>query len=534
MPTATYVFGVDWGGYGTVGSWESQSVVQWQAVSDVQWQAWEDDEASTDVETGNVMSLDCSRGRDFASQLTGRSVAGRCDVQLDNTADRFNSFRSAGPLYGKLLPGRRVRLRTTSPVATSIWTGWLDTIAPSIAQSRAKTARLTASGALKRLKNKRAYPQVSSGAATGALLEEVLDSADWPASDRGLDAGQTTTGRWGEGARNALSAVRSLEETEMGFMLEGVAWDLLYEDRHHRLTSDHIVSQATFSDGGSPTQGYEQIAQADPLRETFNEVTVGVQAYSQQSLAVLWTHGADTPTLIAGESKTWLAEYPNVSQSGAVEHEFVSGTNLVPSHVHAWTTPVVGTDVTQSGVSDSDLAVAVAKSAKRMSITITNNHASSTATLTKVQARGQAVTKDAISTVREEDATSQAAFGQRTYRLPGAYYSSTSEGQEAARYVLSRYKNPLPVLTMSYTAGRGSNELTQALTRTISDQITLVASSAAGLGINRGFFIENIRHQVSAGGMRHQTSWKLSPVSGDAGYWILGVSRLGEETALVW
>jgi hypothetical protein len=54
--------------------------------------------------------LSASRGRDRASQLVGRSTAGRFSCTLDNSDARFSSFETGSPLYGKVLPGRKLRL----------------------------------------------------------------------------------------------------------------------------------------------------------------------------------------------------------------------------------------------------------------------------------------------------------------------------------------------------------------------------------------------------------------------------------------
>ena len=78
--------------------------------------------------------------------------------------------------------------------------------------------------------------------------------------------------------------------------------------------------------------------------------------------------------------------------------------------------------------------------------------------------------------------------------------------------------------------------MTQALTRDVSERITVVASGtgAAGaqLGIDRDFFIEAIAHRYSLAG--HWVGYELSDAfEGDGGYWVLGVSTLGNDTRLV-
>lgn len=484
---------------------------------------WDDDgdfgDTGEDI-TSVLWAVECERGRNYASQLTGRAQAGRLVATLDDRVGDYAPFNTSSPIAGDVVPARRVRLRATAPVAATIWTGFLDRIQPQREVGKHGKAVLYASGALGRLNGKRVNPPASSGAATGTLIGLVLDDVGWPAGDRIIDAGQTVTGRWFVQDKDALAAIRELEETELGFFHEGLDWDIVYEDRHHRLKGDHLSSQATYSDVAGAAIVYQRINELDPLREIFNEIPVTIRTFTLLSLAVVWTLNESNPTLGPGESKTWWAKYPNdATPAGA--------------YVEAWTTPVVGTDVTQTGVANGDIAIAVDKFANSMKITVTNNHATATATLTLIQARGTAVTADEPVRVVAEDATSQATYGKRTFRLPGPWYPNTSEAQSLAEYLVSRYKDPLATLDLAFKASRDSTMETQALQRDLSELITVIAENDVALGINSLFFIEAIRHQINFRDDRaHWVTLKLSQSEGDQGFWILGTSLLGETTKL--
>lgn len=86
MPFQRYQLAVDWDNDGTFG------------------------EAEDDI-SADVLSLDAKRGRDYASQLTGRSVAGKLTAVLDNESQKYSSFNTGSPITGKVLPGRKVALR---------------------------------------------------------------------------------------------------------------------------------------------------------------------------------------------------------------------------------------------------------------------------------------------------------------------------------------------------------------------------------------------------------------------------------------
>jgi hypothetical protein len=73
--------------------------------------------------------------------------------------------------------------------------------------------------------------------------------------------------------------------------------------------------------------------------------------------------------------------------------------------------------------------------------------------------------------------------------------------------------------------------VSQALSRDLSDRITVVATNDSKLGISADFFIESEKHQVSAGGQEHRIVWELSPASGGySQFWVLGTSVLGTST----
>lgn len=474
--------------------------------------------------TENLFTVETRRGRDYASQLTGRATAGKLVANLKNPSGLYSSYNSSSPLHGNILPGRRVRLRTTAPDAYTIWTGFLERIIPAGTYDGYPVVTFEASGPISRISEKDVTPAKQSGVLTGVIVGAILDAASWAAGGRTIDDGQTTIDNWNVGKMKALSAIRDIEETEMGFFYEGADGKLIYEDRHHRLKGAHLVSQQTYSDAAGAAMGYRTIEQADPLREIYNEILATIQSYTTAgSSGVLWTL-AETPTVSAGQSVTYWAEYPNV------ETDPTTG-----AYVSAWDDPVVGTDITQTGVADGDIAVTVSKFANSMKMVITNNHATATATLTLVQAQGTKVTKNTPVTISEEDSTSQGKYGIRSYQLPAKWLQNTNAGADYVNYLISRYKDPVPVLALSFLANKSDTAMTEALTREISDRITVVATGATTeLGINDDFFIESISHRITKAGFHHEVTFELSAAEGDGGYWVLGTSVLGSTTKLAY
>ena len=362
---------------------------------------------------------------------------------------------------------------------------------------------------------------------TSDALDDVLDDAGWPSADRTIDAGQVTMTRWGADGVEALTAMFEIEETELGFLAEGRDGKIVFESLSHRLSTPHTTSQATFSDASGAALPYDAVQELDPWRDIYNRFEADVITYAVQGLAVLWTLTGETPVVNPGASLVFWAQYPTPDAA----REAIG--------VDAWTTPVASTDYvanSDSGGGGTDLtasvAIAVSKFEKSMKMTFTNN-AAVPAYMTTMQARGTAVYRNDPIRVADEDTTSQTSYGKRTYPLRGKFYPTTTRARSFCEFGVSRFKDPMAVLAMGYDPAQSDDHMTQALTRDISDRITVVGSgtgqSGAGLGISDDFFIEAETWRWDLSGYRVRYDLGYAP---SQDYWVLGVSLLGIDTRL--
>ena len=507
---------------------------------------WDDDgnflNAYSDV-SDDILELDWSRGRDSASQLTGRAIAGELQARLKNEDDLYNSFNTDSDLSGKLVPGLAVRLQISSssesltfpytfpitfPEMEPAWAGYLDSISPSFLRTGGKQLTLRATGPLARIAARETAEIVTSTSIrTGAAITLAINDAD-SSIPTNIDTGDTTMTRWWASGQPALGAIRDIEETEIGYVGESPTGEIVFESRQSRLKTPHITSQATFSDASDATLTYANIEQVDPLAELYNTMNANVQLYTVGSLAVLWTlaeSGANSPPLVVGEAKTFVARYP----TGA------SANNA--RHVNAWTTTAATTDMTANAAADgtgtnltSDIGISVAKYAESMSVTLTNN-STTDAFITKLQARGTPVTADDPLKVVEEDSTSQSSFGKRTFPLIGPFIPSEQEARDLMAFLLAIHKDPMRTMILTWDGNKDATHETKARTLDISDRITITASNRAGLGINDDFFIEYMRHSMDISG-RYRVTYECSEATAYGGFWVLDVGKLGAGTKL--
>jgi hypothetical protein len=506
----------------------------------VDWNNDGDFTDSNDDISGDTLSVTWSRGRDYASALQGRSVAGKLSAVLINTDGKYSPSNTSSALTGNILPGRSIQLQAgsgsfpyTFPIAFNDgvrWQGKLDRIKPSPAASGRRTATLTAFGTLGYLNQFETQLASQTNRRTDQAVGDILDDVGWDeADDRDLDTGQTTISRFWISGKKTIDALRLVEEAEAGFIKESKSGQIAFESRYHRLTETaSTTSQATFSDADGAAHTFVQVAQDDPLGTIINHVEATARTFTTASVSTLWVHpetGSASPTLAPGEAKTFEAEFPNPDAANSA------------MEVDAWTTPAATTDFLFNAASGgggtnltADITVTQSKTAERMAITLTNSATGSSGYVTKLQARGTAVSTKNPCVVRAIDTTSQGIYGERKYVAKTKFIPTTSEAQDWCDYQVSVSASPTNILTLTIPASAPGN-IGQSLTRDLSDRITVTATGDAKLGVNADFFIESEKHAVTAGGTQHVTSWQLSPASGGySQFWVLGVGVLGTST----
>jgi len=498
--------------------------------------------------TARTMKVEWKRGNDYASQLTGKAVAGILVADLNNESGDYSTFNSSSPLAGNLVPGRKVKLTGNDGSTTrTLWTGFVDSIEPLPSATGANRARLRAIGPLGYLNKFEVSTTMFASQYAGALIGEVLDVAGWSADDRDLDTGIVEFPRFWCERTKTLKALRLIEETETGLLEESADGKIVYRDRHARSKDTKSTnSQATYSDAGGAALAYSAIQQIDPLKFIFNELrakipvlsgawilgsaSLGIQTELAGDDEVLWTHpetGPKSPSISAGATRKFTATFPN-SGSGSTSTAVDYWSNLTATTDYLANDSADGTGTNRT----SNITVTLTRRAQSMDIALANGH-SSTVYITKLQAQGFKVTSKDDVEISAVDSTSQTAFGKRSYPHPGKFVPDSEEAQNWADFHLQAWKDPVPLLKVTLVGNRSTATLTDIMSREISDLVTVTATNNAGLGLSEGFFIEQIHHTLDAQ-LNHRASFLLSQSAGYAGFFLVGTSALGYSTRLAY
>jgi hypothetical protein len=476
MPNATYRLMVDWDNNGTL----------------------EDQTTYLRISPG----IKAVRGRDQIRSLAP-PMAGSASCEVDNQTKRYSPEYVAGALYGNLLPGRRVQIEAIYAAVTYyLWTGYLDDLPQYPDRSRLSVG-LPAIGPLSKLANQQISTALYSSIATGTAIGHVLDAVGWPAGDRVIDTGNTTLDWWWLNNTDAISALRSLLASEGpgAAIYEDGLGRIVFEDRgYRRTTARSITSQETFSDtGAQPTFG-KSFAYNPELKNVFNLITITIKTRTAKASAAVWSLGNNL-TLAVGEVRAILA---------TASDPF---TNAI--------TPVSPTDYTASAGS---LASVVLSRTSGTSTVITLTAGASGATLTGLQLRAQTVTVDNTTQVNStlDTSASIAKYGRRVYNAITLDEVPFITAQDLTNAVVALYQEPRPTVKIQLDNGH-ADRLVQSLTREISDRITIIEPQT---GLSADFFIEQIAHEVVAGGLLHRTIFGCEQISGLV-YGVWGTSEFG-------
>jgi hypothetical protein len=125
-------------------------------------------------------------------------------------------------------------------------------------------------------------------------------------------------------------------------------------------------------------------------------------------------------------------------------------------------------------------------------------------------------------------------FGARQNTLTDTLNVSDSDALQIAQQRLAQFENTSPRVEGLVLNPVGNSGLwVHALGREIGDKITVKIPTPASTTMEFGVHIESIRHTIDAS--NKTWSWNLSTSAGaETGAWIIGSSRLGEDTNLAW
>lgn len=355
---------------------------------------------------------------------------------------------------------------------------------------------------------------VTGNTAMTALVAAVPLAPASTSFDTGVSTFPYVFDQVGDKAK-VLQEIARVTRSEMGQAYLTAGGVLKWENRDNRtLRTSQVAFVNTMA--GLDAQR-ERRAQLNLVK-----VTVHPRRYTGTT-EVLYSHDG-IPSIDAGGTLTLDAAYRDPSQEalrvgGRNMQTFTATTDYLANTAENGS----GTNVTASMVTTGTFFGA---NAARF---VVHNPTGGRIYLTKLQCRGAALKDYAPITVLSQDLVSQNARGVNDIEIDLPFESSAETGQGLADQIQTVYGAQVLLVTkMTLEANRNLTLMLQAVTREISDRITV---SEDVTGVSRDYFI-NGEDGECTGPRSFRVSWTLAPADASS-YFIWDVS-LWDGASSLW
>jgi hypothetical protein len=225
-----------------------------------------------------ALRVSIRRGR---NRILNSFEAGTATVVLEDENGDWNPQNVSGPYYGKLLPLRKIRIWADYDDGSGLdryylYSGYItsydNTFRLGIDEVSSVTLQCVDAFRLFQNVNITTVAGSSAGQTTGARIDDLLDLASYPSSQRLVDVGDTTVQADPGTNRTLLGALQTLEQTELGAFFIDVEGNAVFLSRTTvSLEADQTPLQ--FNDDGTEIS-YQSIDFAYDDTQIFNDITV--------------------------------------------------------------------------------------------------------------------------------------------------------------------------------------------------------------------------------------------------------------------
>ena len=267
----------------------------------------------------NVLADAASNVVDISNQVTQISIKGGYNLltdQFEATSCTFRIYDPTGiwnpqnlssPYAGKLIPNRKVRISTTyNGVGHFLFSGYASSYNYSYPKDQiVGYVDILATDAFRlyQLTNVTTIASTPSGQTTGARINAILDSIQWPASMRQIDTGDTSCQADPGTSRTALGALKNVEMTEQGAFYINGEGNAVFKSRSNVEKTNGAAPITVFANDGSGI-GYYQITFAHDDKLIINQTTAtniggtAQTATDAASIALYFPHSYNMPSLV--------------------------------------------------------------------------------------------------------------------------------------------------------------------------------------------------------------------------------------------
>ena len=225
-----------------------------------------------------ALRVSIRRGR---NRILNSFEAGTATVVLEDENGDWNPQNTSGPYYGKLLPLRKIRIWADYDDGSGLdryylYSGYItsydNTFRVGIDEVSSVTLQCVDAFRLFQNVNITTVAGTSAGQDSGARINNLLNLASYPTSQRVIDTGDSTVQADPGTARTLLQACQTIEQTELGgFYIDAEGNAVFLSRTDVSLKADQ--TPLLFNDNGTDIS-YQSIDFAYDDTQIFNDITV--------------------------------------------------------------------------------------------------------------------------------------------------------------------------------------------------------------------------------------------------------------------
>lgn len=244
-----------------------------------------------------ALRVSIRRGR---NRVLNSFEAGTATVVLEDENGDYNPQNTSSPYYGKLLPLRKIRIWADYDDGGGtdryyLYSGYITSFDNTfrLGNDEVSTVTFQCVDAFRLLQNVQISTVAgsSAGQTTGARIENLLDLASFPVSQRLIDVGDTLVQADPATSRTLLAACQNIEQSELGGFFIDDEGNAVFLSRS-TVSEKADETPLLFNDDGTNIS-YQSIDFAYDDTQIFNDITVtrlGGTAQNVQSTSSIETY----------------------------------------------------------------------------------------------------------------------------------------------------------------------------------------------------------------------------------------------------
>lgn len=493
----------------------------------VDWNEDGDYSDSNEDITNDIYSLEWSLGRTTYNSIFNEA---RLTAVLDNIDKKYSPEYSSSPLFGVLLPGRRIKVEDGD--SNIMFLGVIRDISPEpIAIHGQKVATITATMARPYLQKFVPRVDLFENVTVDVIIRDLLDQFNNPiikdvwkmelagfselgsttilgeGNNYNFDVGETTITYFGDNlddknnSKQFLEIVAELINAERGYFWQDRDGTFVFRNRNHYNLSSYTPDYTYDDDVAALT--YE------PPGHKFliNDIELTVYPRVEGSSETLWQKQSDI-TIEPGETLDLKTPYTDTTNT------LVGGKDI------AEPTPTF-----TSGTASIDQFIANGQYANIRMV----NDGSVDAVIDDLSIAGNPITSNNPVIIKISNDTSIASYGQRFANYDLKAIDNVTDGKNIANYELLIRSKMVGIITEFEIEAEADGTDNADLINTTFD--TLVRLVDSQTGHDRTYFVIGESHSINSFNT-HTARFTLEPTPIDEGFWILGTSELGITTGV--